>query len=564
MDMSELQRALLPSTENTTNRSTTTTIRSCLSVFWRALVAHATDFAILAGPLLALILYFTISIDDDTGKSVPMLASMAWIFLWWITEAVPLAITALVPLFLFPFLQIETASVVSKSYINDTIFLILGSFILASSVRYHNLHKRFALRTVLLFGSDPRLLLFGFCIGAAFISMWVDNAAAAAMLMPMAVGVQQKVHAGFHPQEEEEEEEGGSSRGYKISPEKDDRMSMDLEKSLKVETDFCKAVVISIAVAVTIGGMATLTGNAVNLVFTGIWETDFPKESPIYFLQWMLFAVPFALLLVLVLWVLMCVWFCPPSSVKPMAAALHSAHLEEELAKLGPVSSDQIIILVIFGILIVLWMTKTLTGGWSGWASLFDDYPANGSITILMAVLLFVIPNPNAPTEKLMNWSQCKDIPWNILLLLGGGFALADGIKSSGLSDVISSEMNFLEDTPYWLIAPSIALVTSVVTEFTSNSAIASIFVPLAAELALSMNYHPLYLMVPATLGSQLSFMLPVATGPNAMAYATDSIRTMDMAAPGFVLKIVGIILISIFMPTLGPYIFNTNSTIKI
>lgn len=208
-------------------------------------------------------------------------------------------------------------------------------------------------------------------------------------------------------------------------------------------------------------------------------------------------------------------------------------------------------------------MTKSLTGNATGWADLFDDYPANGSVTVLIAILLFVIPNPADPKQKLMNWSQCNDIPWNVILLVGGGFALADGIKASGLSDVISREMSFLKSTPYWGITPAIAVVTAIVTEFTSNSATASVFVPLMAEIALSIDMHPLFLMVPAALGSQFSFMLPMATGPNAIAYAIETLRVKDMAAPGFFLKIVAIILLSIFMPTLGALIFNTNSSIQ-
>eukprot|EP00250_Pteridium_aquilinum_P002960 c13228_g2_i1 orf=86-829(+) len=199
MDMSEqreIEKPLLP-TSGAVRPSSTSHIRRIASF----LNSHVKDIFLVVGPLVFLILFFVLDIEGDTGKSGPMLAAMAWMFIWWVTEPVPLVVTALVPLFLFPILQIETASTVSKSYTNDTIFLILGSFILVNAVRFHNLHKRVALHIVRLFGSNPRLLLFGFCIGSAFISMWVDNAAAAAMLMPMAIAVQQKVHGGFQSQE---------------------------------------------------------------------------------------------------------------------------------------------------------------------------------------------------------------------------------------------------------------------------------------------------------------------------------------------------------------------------
>ncbi|MCO5609408.1 hypothetical protein L7F22_063634 [Adiantum nelumboides] len=584
MDMTNIdaEKPLLPIRK--LQSSTTAWLRQSISF----IATHFKDIALVVGPIVFVILYFTVDIDDDTGKTGPMLAAMAWMFIWWVAEAVPLAVTALVPLFLFPLLEIQTASSVSKSYTNDTIFLILGSFILANAVRFHNLHKRLALHIVLMFGSDPRLLLFGFCIGSAFISMWVDNAAAAAMLMPMAVSVQQKVHAGFqlqgggsanYPpgdfenpsqslQEHEEKNDTPSPLERKTSLCLEKHLSnvltnMTAEDALKIELDFCRGVAISVAISVTIGGMSTLTGNSVNLILSGLWETDFPKERVIYYMQWMLFAVPFAIIVLLALWALLCIFFCPPSAVKPVSASLHSLHLEDELARLGPMTSDQIAILLIFLVLIVFWMTKSLTGNVSGWAALFDDYPANGSVTILMAIVLFVLPNPADLNQKLMNWSQCKDIPWNIILLVGGGFALADGIKASGLSDVISEEMTLLKSLPYWAITPTIALVTGIVTEFTSNSATASIFVPLMAEIALSIDEHPLFLMVPAALGSQLSYMFPTATGPNAMAFAIEALRVKDMAVPGFFLKIIAIVVLSIFMPTLGVLIFNTNSSVQ-
>lgn len=532
--------------------------KSRLASFFRFCRAHFNDFSVVSGPLVFALLLVFLEVEDETGKSADMVAAMCWVFLWWVTEAVPLAITALVPLFLLPFLEIETASKVSKSYVNDTVFLILGSFILAAAVRYHNLHKRMAIRTVLLFGRDPRLLLFGFCIGSAFISMFVDNAAAASMLMPMAVGVMQKVHTGFHP------EDSLTPRGRmrERRPDLVELMARSPEKALKVELDYCRGVVICIALSVTLGGMSTLTGNAVNLVFAGIWETDYPNENPISYFQWMLFAFPFAFVMLIILWILICLFFCPPSAVRPISASLHSANIEDELALLGPMTCDQIVIVILYFILVVLWTTRTFTGEDSGWASLFDEHPGNGSVTILMAVSLFVIPNPVNPKQKLMNWSQCKDIPWNVILLVGGGFALAGGISASGLSDVISREMNFLESTPNWAITPVITVVTGVLTEFTSNSAIASIFLPLAAEIAQSINKHPLFLMVPVALGSQLSFMLPIATGPNAIAYSTDTLRVKDMSAPGIILKIFGILFLSILMPTLGVVVFKTDTTV--
>ncbi|KAH7301873.1 hypothetical protein KP509_23G047000 [Ceratopteris richardii] len=352
----------------------------CVPSYFRRIMLiiglHFRDIALVAGPLVFVVLLYTLDINGGESKSEDMVAVMAWMFIWWVFEAIPLAITALLPLFLLPLLRIQTASAVSKSYTSDSIFLIMGSFILANALQFRNLHKRFALYIISLFGSDPRFLLFGFCIGSGFISMWVDNVAAAAMLMPMAVAVQQKVHAGFDLQragltdglqaeaddssvheQESLGEDAGSKAIQKQSSMYPERhlsnvlVNMDAEDVLKIELDFSRGVAISVALSVTIGGMSTLTGNAANMVLSGIWEAEFPKEKSLSYLQWMLFTVPFAILLILTSWTLLCIFFCPPSAVKPICRSLHSLHFEDELAKLGAVTPDQIAVLVIYLVL---------------------------------------------------------------------------------------------------------------------------------------------------------------------------------------------------------------------
>ena len=357
-----------------------------------SIASHRKNISIALGPVLFLILYLCVDIGEEgsRGQSAAMVGSMAWMFLWWVTQAVPLPITALIPLFLFPLLQLETASEVSKSYATDTTFLILGSFILASAVRVHNIHKRFALRMLLWCKKDPRLLLLGFAAGSSFISMWVDNAAACAMLMPMVLAVQQKVHAGFHQFNNEGEHDVSGIQGEdaddidKRSSPSDtvtvldtitatdaplERTSsktsihffnrslsnldkeaslhlekhlstmlstpMDIQRALEIELNFCRGAALCVAYGVTIGGMATITGNAANMVFVGLWEVTFPNENDISFLQWMLFAAPFAVLLTLIMWIIVVIFYCPPSAIKPVSASLQSLHMEDELAKIG-------------------------------------------------------------------------------------------------------------------------------------------------------------------------------------------------------------------------------------
>lgn len=536
-------------------------IRHSISSFFSLLSSHQNIIALTAGPLVAILIWRFVHLKgDEDGKACLMLAVMSWVFIWWVFEPIPIAITALAPVFLLPFLEIRTASEVSKSYMNDTIFLLIGSFILASALEHYNVHKRMALKMLVLLGGkmmDPWLLILGFCMGPAFVSMWIHNTAAAVMMMPVGLGVLQKAEASRSTTMAIDVEKDGKA----LMEGDREKRELEEEKARKHVLNFSKAVVLAIAYAATLGGMSTLTGTGVNLILAGLYESAFPSASPITYLQWFLFGFPLALCMLVFLWLLLCFWFCPRSCVKAIADSMRNSHLQEELAALGPMSFAQMMVLAIFGILVILWLTKSIGTNIEGWADLFDDYPNNGTISVLMATTLFIIPSRQRVGDKLMNWSRCKSIPWGIILLLGGGFALADGMSSSGLSSVISDELGFLQSAPYVLITPVIAILSGVVTEFTSNNSTATIFVSLVAQVATSIGRHPLFLMVPAAIGSQFSFMLPIATPPNAVGYSSGYLNTMDMVAIGFILKFVGILLLSIFMPTLGALVFKTNSS---
>lgn len=547
------------------------------NIFAKALTLKNT-FSILAGPVVAFFIWQYMHISSDTiGNAVPMVAVMSWVFIWWVTEAIPIAVTALAPLFLLPFLQIRTAAEVSKSYMNDTIFLLIGSFILAAAVEHYELHKRMALKMLVLLGGkrmDPWLLLLGFCTGPAFVSMWIHNTAAAVMMMPVGLGVLQKAESSvqegveYDNRDTEAMKSDGVATKSATMIDTEEGAAMEAaererrrQKAKKHVLNFSKAVVLAIGYAATLGGMSTLTGTGVNLILAGLYESSFPDADPITYLQWLMFGLPLAVCMLMFLWLLLCFWFCPRSSVASIAESLDSSLVHQELASLGPMSSAEISILGVFGILVVLWLTKSIGTNIGGWGDLFNDYPGNGSVSVLMATTLFIIPNRRRPGEKLMSWSQCKGIPWGIILLLGGGFALADGMSASGLSSVISEELDFLDVAPYVLITPIIAILTGIMTEFTSNNSTATIFVALVAQVATSIGRHPLFLMVPAAVGSQFSYMLPIATPPNAVAFASGYLTTFDMVAVGFILKFVGIVLLSVFMPTLGAIVFNTNSS---
>ncbi|CAK9857695.1 unnamed protein product [Sphagnum jensenii] len=467
-----------------------------------------------------------------------MLGVVVWMAMWWVLEPVPLCITALLPLALFPFCKIMNADAVARQYWNDTTSLMLGTFILSLGIQKYQLHKRMALRILLFFGGDkmdPRLVLLSFVVAPAFVSMWVSNAAASIMMIPMATGEREL-------------------RDFFIR---------------KVKKNFAKAVVLGITFATAIGGMATINGSGPNMVLAGVYSERFPRAPPVTFLQWMLFALPFTVPFLIFEWLLLCLLLCPSSAIPVVEAHFSRSMVEQELESLGCNSKassptaqfPSTLLLRLLLVLVLLWCTRTL-GNYPGWSNLFDGYPNEGTVSIVMAILLFLVPNKMAEEQKLMDWSTCKRLPWDVILLLGGGFALSAGIEKSKLSLWLGSHMRILHFVPYVLLPLVVAVIINIITEFTANAATATLFLPLLADVTLSLNLHPLLLMIPATFASNFSFMLPVATPPNAIARATGYIHTTDLMIPGLLLKLFGTFLLTVLMPTLGTWVFGLDQPI--
>ncbi|KZV16109.1 tonoplast dicarboxylate transporter [Dorcoceras hygrometricum] len=502
------------------------------------------NFFILLGPLLCGIVCLCVRLNGGGGgagggnsSSWNMLAVLLWIFTWWLTDAVPMPITSMSPLFLFPLFGISSADDVAASYMDDVIALVLGSFILALAVEHYNIHRRLALNITLIFCGDPLnppLLLLGICATTAFVSMWMHNVAAAVMMMPVATGILQRLPPP-----------GSRSTLQQIHVPK-----------------FCKAVVLGVIYSAAIGGMSTLTGTGVNLILAGMWKSYFPESRPISFSTWLFFGFPLALAIFIALWIILCLLYCKRGSGQVLSAYLDRAHLKRELDLLGPMAFAEKMILAVFSMLIVLWMTRNITDDTPGWGSLFHGNVGDGTVSVMMATLLFIIPNKKQPGEKLMDWNKCKEIPWGIILLLGAGFAIADGVRSSGLTDALSGMLEFLEDAPYWAIAPAVSLVSGTITEFTSNNATTTLVIPLLIQLAKTMHLHPLLLMVPGAIGAQFAFLLPTGTPSNIVGFTTGNIEIKDMLTTGIPLKIAGILALTVLMPTLGAYVFGADQNV--
>ncbi|GAB2210973.1 hypothetical protein Droror1_Dr00016263 [Drosera rotundifolia] len=484
---------------------------------------------ILLGPLLCLLISLFVQLDGPKN-SRNMLAVLGWVFTWWLTEAVPMPVTSMAPLFLFPAFGIAEADQVAHSYMDDVISLVLGSFILALAVEHYNIHKRLALNITLLFCGDPlspRLLLLGICGTTAFVSMWMHNVAAAMMMVPVATGILQRLPSGM---------------GQPDAVNK-----------------FCKAVVLGVIYSAAVGGMSTLTGTGVNLIMVGMWKSYFPEAPPISFNKWFFFGFPVAVVIFFALWGILCLMYCSKGSGRFLSAYLDQSHLRRELDMLGPVTFAEKMVLSVFSMLIVFWMTRNITDDVPGWGALFNGRVGDGTVSVMMATLLFIIPNNKQKGEKLMDWNKCKKLPWNIILLLGAGFAIADGVRTSGLADVLSESLTFLEAAPYWAIAPAVCLISGTITEFASNNATTTLLVPLLIQIAQTMHLHPLLMIIPGAIGAQFAFLLPTGTPSNIVGFSTGHIEITDMIKTGLPLKVSGTLALSLLMPTLGAYVFGMD-----
>ncbi|XP_014517146.1 tonoplast dicarboxylate transporter [Vigna radiata var. radiata] len=487
------------------------------------------NFYVLLGPFFTLVICLFVKLEPPSSQK--MLGVAAWVFTWWITQAVPLPVTSLCPLFLFPIFGIASADSVAHSYMNDLVTLILGSFILALAVERYNVHRRLALNVTLLFCTDPlnpALLLLGLCATIFLVSMWMLNVPTAVMMMSVVMGMLQRLP----PMEEQSEE---------------------MRK-------FCKAVVLTVVYATPIGGMSTLTGTGVNLIISGMWNL-FPEGKAISFNTWFFFGFPAALLILICFWCIICLLYLPKGTSPALSSYLGKVHLRRDLQDLGPTTFAEKMVMSISGLLIILWMTRRITDDIPGWGVLFHGLVGDGSVSVMVAVLLFIIPNMKREGEKLMSWNDCKKLPWNLVLLFGAGFAIADGVQSSGLADFLSGILNCLQDIPYIAIVPAVCVISSIITEFiTSNAATVTLLVPLLYQIAITMHVHPLMLIIPGGIATEFAFWLPTSTPSNALGIASGHIEIKDMFKVGVPLKVAGIVVLSLLMPSLGTIVFGINN----
>lgn len=486
---------------------------------------------ILLGPLLALItgyLFFLGGNDLVMCKTAGVLILMAY---WWMTESVNIFVTSLLPVVLFPIMGIMGIDAVAPQYMKDVIFLYIGGFILTFAIERWNLHKRFSLNILIRFGSSSERLLLGFMLASYFISMWLNNTSTTLMMLPVALAVIKQLHGG------------------------------DQSK----RTGLATAILIAISYASTIGGTATLVGTLPNMVMKKFYDENFSGESTLDFSNWFLFAFPMSIaLLIACFYVLKLLLLKNSDHIKP-----DISFCRNEISKLGKMTFEEKAITVIFSFAIILWFTLDDKDIWglhlTGWKSILAAYKiipdekfVNESfVAILMGMILFFFPSKNKKGQYLVSWEDVKRLPVGILFLFGGGFALAKGVEVSGLSNWIAQNCMGLQSLPVWLMILSLCVITTIFSEFASNTATVSLFMAILLPVIPAIGVAPLLVMMPVTIAASYSFMLPVGTPPNTIVFGTEMIKVKQMIRVGLWMDIIGAIIITLFMMTLGKSVFG-------
>ncbi len=483
---------------------------------------------IAIGVLLFAVILLMQDLDPSKSHLNIMAAIAVLMAVLWITEAIPLSVTSLIPLIFYPLTGILSADEIAASYINSIIFLFLGGFLIAISMEEWGLHKRIALKLITIFGGSQSSIVIGFMISGAFLSMWISNTATALMLLPIALAIISKLEDQFG------------------------------EKQIQ---NFSFILLLSIAYSCTLGGVATLVGTPPNLVFVKTLNILFPEAPEISFSSWMLLAVPVSLIMLFsVGFLLTRVLFKIDKNVK-----LDTNFIRKEYSKLGKISFEEKAVSIVFCITAFLWIFRSnINFGIfeiPGWANILptSSFINDGTVAISMAFILFLIPAKNNNRAILDNKAFVK-VPWGIILLFGGGFALAKGFSATGLSNYIGEQLSGLSTFSPILIIIITAALISFLTEMTSNTATTQMILPILASVSIAMQLNPLLLMLTATISASMAFMLPVATPPNTIIFASSRLKISEMAKTGFALNLLGIIVVSLFVYFLGSFIFDLNT----
>lgn len=475
---------------------------------------------LIVGPALFLLINFFFTAPGITKEAITVLAVVAWVATWWVTEAIPIPLTSLLPLVLFPLMGVMNTGEVSASYGDPLIFLFAGSFMIALTMEKWNLHRRIALGIIAFIGTNPSTIILGFMVATGFLSMWISNTATTMMMVPMSLAVTKHVADSL------------KSSGAKID-------------TSPGNFPFGTAIMLGTAYAATLGGFGTLIGAPANTILAATVKKLYGVE--ISFAQWMMFGVPMVVLLIPLVWFYL-VKIAHPMKIKEIPGGREI--IKKELRGLGTMSYEEKVILTVFSIVGVAWITRSFV--LSKLIPGIDDTV----IALLGAFVLFLIPSKNQ-AGKILDWDTVQKLPWGILWLFGGGLAIAAGISGSGLADWIGALLVNFTDVPTWVTLALIVGVILILTEFTSNTATSTMVYPIVAAGAAALGFDPIVLMVAACMAATLAFMFPVAAPPNAIVFGTGYVKMKEMAKTGIWLNLIGIIFIVLVVLFFVPLIFE-------
>ena len=479
--------------------------------------------------IAAFLLLMVFPVDADNEPASRLAAVAALMAIWWMTTAIPLFATALMPLALFPLLGILAGKETAPIYLNSTIVLFIGGFMIALTMEKWNLHRRIALAIIHTVGGGPARIVFGFMVAAAFLSMWISNTATAVMMVPIGLAIVLQI----------EERVGEEAHAFTVG------------------------LMLGIAYGCSAGGLTTLVGTPPNLSFQRIVEVLFPQAPAISFGQWMVVALPVGATMLVVAWALI-------TQVLYRASPKITVRREviaEQRAALGAMTFEQRVVSAVFAATALLWVFRVdlnlgafTLPGWSRllpWPKLVDD----GTVAIAMASLLFFIPTRNRASgaTRVMDAEVILRLPWNVVLLIGGGLALATAFQRTGLAPLIGNQFEAVGALPPLVLILLVCLAITFLTELTSNTATTEMILPILASVAVAIGAHPLLLMIPATMSASCAFMMPVATPPNAIVFGSNRFSIAEMARAGIVLNLIGVVVIAAVVYTLGLTVFDID-----
>ncbi|TNE64227.1 MAG: DASS family sodium-coupled anion symporter [Bacteroidetes bacterium] len=469
---------------------------------------------LLLGPTLfaLVLLYFHPEGLSDEANAV--LASTLWVATWWITDCIPLAATSILPIILFPLTGGMSVEDTTSAFGHRYIFLYIGGFILAIAIERWNLHKRISLMVIHLIGTNLKMIILGFMVATAFLSMWISNTATAVMMLPIGMAI--------------------------VSQLKDNPKTREDENLI-----FGKALMLSIAYSATIGGIATLIGTPPNLVLAAMVQELYGVE--ITFSRWIIFGLPISVVLLFLCWKYLTEY---AFKFKQTNFPDGKEEIKRQLNALGSISFEEKLVLGVFFLTAVAWISRSFL---NRFIPALDDTV----IAVVAAILVFTLPASGKTRRALVTWDEAVKLPWGILLLFGGGLALADGFKSSGLATFLGQQLSLLEGASLLVLLLVVIAAVNFLTEITSNIATTAMVLPILAPLALVMNVHPYALMVGAAVAASCAFMLPVATPPNAVVFGSGYLTIPDMVRAGFRLNLMSIICLTLVIYLLLPYLWD-------